>query len=193
MSKQVLPRLVLVSLACGLAAACTSLRVTSDVNQSLATTVKCQSYDWAGSFHGNSDLRSTVANPVNEARLRAAIAANLAAAGVRQTSENPDCLVGYGIGNRNVVEGGYGYPGYGYAGWGWGGGFGWRHGYYGAWGWDYPYVYQEGVIGVDIYDARSKQGLWHASVNQNLVGVTGDKADQKIKDAAAAIFTKYPR
>jgi len=22
----------------------------------------------------------------------------------------------------------------------------------GAWGWDYPYVYQEGVIGVDIYD-----------------------------------------
>src|SRR3569832_711306 len=111
MSKQVLARLVGVSVACGLAAACTSLRVTSDVNRSLASTVKCTSFDWAGSFHGNSDLRSTVANPVNEARLRDAVASNLTAVGVRQTSENPTCLVGYGIGSRNVVEGGYG--GYG--------------------------------------------------------------------------------
>jgi len=196
MSKQVFARLVGVSVACGLAAACTSLRVTSDVNQSLASTVKCTSFDWAGSFHGNSDLRSTIANPVNEARLRTAIASNLAAAGVRQTSENPACLVGYGIGARNVLEGGFGgYPGWGYGGfgygYGWGGGFG--RGYYGAWGWDYPYAYQEGVIGVDVYDAKTKQGLWHASVNQNLIGVTGDKADKKIQDAAAAIFTKYPR
>ena len=188
MIKQVLARVVTVSLACGLAAACTSLRVTSDVNKSLAGSVRCQSFAWAGSFHGNSDLRSTVANPVNEARLRAAIASNLSAVGVHETAQNPDCLVGYGIGARNVVEGGY---------WGpvWGVGYGWGYpgAYYGAWGWDYPYVYHEGVIGIDIYDGRSKQGLWHASVNQNLVGASGDKAEQKIKDAVAAIFTKYPR
>jgi len=73
---------------------------------------------------------------------------------------------------------------YGYGGVGWGGGFGWRHGWAGgAWGWDYPYVYQEGVIGVDIYDGKSKQALWHASVDQNLVGATGDKAEKKIRDA----------
>jgi hypothetical protein len=189
MIKQVFTRVVAVTLACGLAAACTSLRVTSDVNKSLAGSVQCHSFDWAGSFHGNSDLRSTVANPVNEARLRSAIQANLNAVGIHQTTENPDCLVGYGIGARNVVEGYWG------PGWGWGAGYGWRHGgwgYYGAWGWDYPYTYQEGVIGVDVYDGKSKQGLWHASVNQNLVGVTGDKADKKIKDAVAAIFTKYP-
>ena len=127
---------------------------------------------------------------MNEARLRAAIQSNLSTVGVRPATENPDCLVGYGIGSRNVVEGGY--P-YGYGGWGWGGGVGWRHGWYGGgWGWDYPYVYQEGVIGVDVYDGKSKQALWHASVNQNLTGATGDKADKKIKDAVAAIFTKYP-
>jgi hypothetical protein len=128
---------------------------------------------------------------VNEARLRAAIQANLIMVGAQLTTDNADCLVGYGIGQRNVVEGGpYGY--YGAVGWG----GGWRHGGwggYGAWGWDYPYVYQEGVIGVDIYDGKSKQGLWHATVDQNLNGVTGDKADKKIKDAVAAIFTKYPR
>ena len=77
MIKQVFACAVTVSAVFGLAA-CTSLRVTSDVNQPLASTVKCQSFDWAGSFHGSSDsLRSTVANPVNEARLRAAIQSNL--------------------------------------------------------------------------------------------------------------------
>jgi hypothetical protein len=191
MIKQVFACVVGISVVGGLAA-CTSLRVTSDVNKSLAGSVKCQSFDWAGSFHGSSDsLRSTIANPVNEARLRTAIQSNLSTVGVQPATANPDCLVGYGIGARNVVEG---YP-YGYGGWGWGGGLGWRHGWYGGgagWGWDYPYVYQEGVIGVDIYDGKSKQALWHASVDQNLVGATGDKADKKIKDAVAAIFTKYP-
>jgi hypothetical protein len=188
MSKQVLARVLAISVAGAVAAGCTSLRVTSDVNQSLASTVKCQTFDWAGSFRGNSDLRSTVANPVNEARLRTAIQANLSTLGVHQTSESPQCLVGYGIGSRNVVDN------WAYPGWGWGGGYGWRHGYaYGGWGWDYPSVYQEGVIGVDLYDNGSKQAVWHASANQNLNGVTGDKADQKIKAAVAAIFTKYPR
>jgi hypothetical protein len=193
MIKQVFARTVALSVVCGLAA-CTSLRVKSDVNQPLAATVRCQSFDWAGSFHGSSDsLRSTIANPVNEARLRAAIQANLSTVGVHPATENADCLVGYGIGQRNVVDG-YPYGPYGYGGWGWGGGYGWRNGWAGGgWGWDYPYVYQEGVIGVDIYDGKSKQALWHATVDQSLVGATGDKAEKKINDAVAAIFTKYPR
>ena len=65
-------------------------------------------------------------------------------------------------------------------------------GFYGGWGWDYPYVYREGVVAVDLYDARSRQPLWHASVDQNVVGLTGEAADNKIKAAVAAIFTKYP-
>jgi hypothetical protein len=193
MIKQVFACAVAVSVVCGLGA-CTTLRVTSDVNKQLAGTVKCQSFDWAGSFHGSSDsLRSTIANPVNEARLRDAIQANLGALGVQPATQNADCLVGYGIGQRNVVEG-YPFEPYGYGGWGWGGGWGWRGGWAGGYGgWDYPYVYHEGVIGVDIYDGKSKQALWHASVDQSLVGATGDKADKKIRDAVAAIFTKYPR
>jgi hypothetical protein len=179
-------RLMVVSIVCTMAA-CTSLRVTSDVNTPLISSVKCHSFAWAGSFQGSTDsLRSTVANPVNESRLRAAIQANLGTVGVQPVTADADCLVGYGIGMRNVVDG---YP----YGWGWGGGFGYRRGFVGGWGWDYPYVYHEGVIGVDLYDAKSKQAVWHASVDQNLSGATGDKADRKIKDAVAAIFTKYPR
>src|ERR1700758_2840123 len=122
MNKQVFACAVAVSVVTGLAG-CTSLRVKSDVNQPLASTVKCQSFDWAGSFHGSSDsLRSSVANPVNEARLRAAIQANLSTVGVQYTPGTAECLVGYGIGQKNVIEG---YP-YG-PGWGWG--YGWRYGW----------------------------------------------------------------
>ena len=189
MIKKTIARALIVTVVGGLSA-CTTLRVTSDINQPLANSVHCRSFDWAGSFHGSSDsLRSTVANPVNEARLRAAIQANLATVGVQYAPGNGECLVGYGIGQRNVIDG---YPGWG---WGWGGGFGWHHGWAGGFyggAWDYPYGYTEGIIGVDLYEAKSKQAVWHASVDQNLQGVTGDKADQKIKNAVAAIFTKYP-
>ena len=134
-------------------------------------------------------MRNGIANPVNEARLRGSIQAQLASFGVQPAAAGaaPDCLVGYGIGAQTQIEGAY--P----VGWGWGFGYGrgwgWRAGYY---GWDEPYVYHEGIIAVDVYDARSKQPMWHASVNQSLYGVVGAEAEQKIDKAVAVLFTKYP-
>ncbi len=179
--------------ACGGLVACASLHVTSDVNRAVAGSVQCHTFAWAGTFKGDSPLRDTIANPVNEARLRNAITANLAAVGVQPaaTGQGADCLVGYGIGSRTSIEGAY--P----VGWGWGLGYGpgwgWRGGLGGYWGWDEPYVYHEGIIAVDLYDGKSKQPIWHASVNQNLQGVVGPDAEQKIDKAVAALFTKYPR
>ena len=165
---------------------CYTLTVRTDVNQALAGSVHCGSYAWAGSFRGNSPLRSTVANPINETRLRNAIAAHLSGSGgVQEDAAKADCLVGYGIGSSQVVDGGWGYP-YG----GWGPGF-WGPGYWGPGYWG-PYVYREGVIAVDVYDAKSKQPLWHASVDQSLYGVSGPEAQKRIDAAVAAIFTKYP-
>jgi Domain of unknown function (DUF4136) len=169
------------ALACVLSS-CTTLYVKSDVNGALISTVHCGSFAWAGSFRGNSPLRNTIANPVNESRLRAAIASHLKGE-VQPAAGSADCLVGYGIGSSNVVwddgpyyGGGWGYP----YGWGWG------------WGWPGPYVYREGIIAVDLYDARTRQPLWHASVDQSLYGVTGAEAEKRIDAAVAAIFTKYP-
>jgi hypothetical protein len=181
MSQQLLRATLAVPvIACALAA-CSSLYVKSDVNTALVGSVRCGSYAWAGSFSGNSPLRSTIANPLNENRLRGAIAAQLRVP-VQPGPGYADCLIGYGIGARNVVEGagpyayGWGYP----YGWGWG------------WGYPGPYVYTEGVIGVDVYDARTRQPLWHATVNQNLVGVSGPEAEKRIDAAVAALFAKYP-
>ena len=169
-------RLLVLTAALTAAAGCTSLTVKSDVNSALAGSVHCNSYAWAGTFRGNSPLRNTIANPINEERLRSAIASHLAPASVQPVGSSADCLVGYGIGGNYIVDGAWPYWGYGY-GWGWGGG---------------PYVYPEGIIAIDLYDARSRQPLWHASVDQSLFDVSGPEAQKRIDAAVAALFTKRP-
>jgi hypothetical protein len=155
--------------------------VRSDVNTAAISHVHCGTFAWAGEFRSNSPLRSTIANPVNEGRLRSAIASHLGGV-VQPAPGNADCLVGYGIGGYYVASGGYPYP-YGWGGWGYP---------YGWWGGPGPYVYPEGVIAVDLYDARTGQPLWHASTEQSLFHVTGAEAEKRIDAAVAAIFTKYP-
>jgi len=167
------------TLLCALAGC--ALQVRSDVNPALIASAHCGTFAWAGSFRGSSPLRNTLASPLNESRLRAAISARLAAT-VQPADSNADCLIGYGIGAHRVVEGIY----YGY-GWGWWGGYPW------GWGGPYgPYVYSEGIVAVDLYDAKTRQPLWHASVDQNVSGLTGADADKKIRAAIDAIFSKYP-
>ena len=189
---KLLTRISIVTVAAALGpTACTSLQVKSDTNTALIHSVQCHTFAWAGSFRENSPLRGTIANPINENRLRTAIAARLQTLGMQPATENADCLVGYGIGSRDVVEGAY--P----IGWEFGAGWGWRRGFVNAWGpgpgWYGPSVYREGIIGVDLYDAKSKQPLWHATANQNLRDATGENAEKKINAAVDAIFMKYPK
>jgi hypothetical protein len=161
-----------------------ALQVRTDANTALIHA--CHSFDWAGSFRGNTSLRTTIANPLNESRLRAAIAGRLQSMGVTQASGKADCLIGYGIGANSVVVGG---P---YPDWGWGGGWGWRGPYWGGVGWYGPDVIREGIIGVDIYDGASREPMWHASVDQDLTGAKGPEAEKRINAAVQAIFAKYP-
>ena len=179
MIKQLLRATFAVPLIAGTLAACSSLYVKSDVNTAVAGQVRCGSYAWAGSFSGNSSLRSTIASPLNENRLRAAIAAHLGVP-IQPGPGYADCLIGYGIGARNVVEGAGPYA------YGWGYPYGW------GWGYPGPYVYSEGIIGVDLYDARTRQPVWHATVNQSLDGISGPEAEKRINAAVAALFAKYP-
>jgi Domain of unknown function (DUF4136) len=172
----------------GFTAACTTPRVTTDSNPKLSVA-GCHTYNWLGSFRGDPSSRPDFVNPLNEDRLRAAIAANLQSKGAQLAADQPsaDCLVGYGVGSRHVVSG---YYPYGWGGWG---GWGWHRGFVGwGWGGPYPYVYHEGVIVVDLYDGASRQPIWHASADQNISGLTGAAAENKINSAVTAIFAKYP-
>ena len=188
MVKQLLRILLVVPAIAATLSGC-SLYVKSDVNTALISSVHCNSFAWAGAFRGNSPLRNTVASPLNEDRLRSAIAAHLKGGTVQTAPGNADCLVGYGIGSSLVVDPGfpagpYGY-GFGPGPWGWGGPWG-------PWGWDGPYVYRQGLIGIDLFDGKTREALWHASVDQNLTGATGAAAEQKIDAAVAALFTHFP-
>jgi len=179
------------AVAAGLILSGCALQVRSDVNRTAYHAGQCHTFAFMGSFRTDNPMRGTIANPVNESRLRAAIASQMQAMGVQLVTDNADCLVGYGIGSTLVTDPGYPMgPPYGY--WGWGGPWGpWGPGPW-AWGGG-PYVYRQGMIGIDLYDAKSHEALWHASVDQNLYGATGADAEKRIDAAVAALFAHYPR
>ena len=174
---------------------CATYHVRTDSDATLIGTVHCHTVAWAGEFKGTSPLRNSAANPLNESRLRDAIALNLRTAGITlaDAADSADCLVGYGIGVKQVADEIYPDGWYG-GGWGWRGGFGWGWGG-GPWGgWDAaPVVYNQGFIAVDLYDNKTKRPMWHGTTEQNLEGVTGEDAAHRIQAAVAAIFSKFPR
>ena len=181
-------------------AGCTSIPVRTDQDSQLLASVHCQSFGWAGGFKGSSPLRNTIANPLNESRLRDAIAANLQTLG-KPVVEAPNaapggqpppgatgaqCLIGYGIGMERQVDAVY--P----DGWGYGPGF-WGPRWGPGWGWGEPYIYHQSFITLDVYDAGSRKPLWHASAETSLSGLSGDRANQRIRAAVDAIFLKFPK
>jgi Domain of unknown function (DUF4136) len=170
-------------------AACTSLPVTTDANPNMSVS-SCHTYAFANEHIANSDHPAAYGNPLNAQRLREAVAVNLAAKGIQPADQaTAQCVVGYAIGSRQVFNDYYaGWGGYGYGGWGGGR----RGGFYGGWGWDGPNVTDETRIAVDIFDAKSRTPIWHASVSQNVSNLTGPNAEAKISQGTAAIFAKFP-
>ena len=172
--------------------ACTTLRVTTDVNPGFSVA-NCHSYTFAQEHTVSAGQPGAWGNPLNADRLRTAIEGNMAARGVTR-ADGPgaaDCVVGYAIGTRQVFNdyyGGWG-PGWGV---GWGVGYGWGRRGFGGWGYDGPWVEDETRIAIDIFDARAHKAIWHGAVSQNASDLRGAEAAAKINAAAAAIFGKLP-
>jgi hypothetical protein len=169
--------------------ACTSLPVKTDVNPNMSVA-NCRSYAFADEHVANTDQPSAFGNPLNAERLRQAIEANMSARGFQKTPDrkSADCVIGYAMGTRQVFDDYYGNFG---IGWGWGGGWG-RRGWGGGIGYDGPYVRDETRISIDLFDAKSRVPVWHASVSQSVADLTGPNAVEKINAATNAIFTKFP-
>jgi hypothetical protein len=170
--------------ACLLAGCALSARTDYDPRVSMAG---CHSYAFA-----DRSLQQPVAafgNPLNDKRMREAIAGNLAARGIAPVAEGgaADCIVSYAIGSRLAAD-----PadprlqwGLGWGGWG-------RHGWGGSLAWGGPYDYREGRVTVDLYDAHSHEALWHAYVDEDVTGLTGADAEKRIREAVNVIFQKFP-
>jgi Domain of unknown function (DUF4136) len=168
-------------------AACNTLPVITDANPNMSVS-NCHTYAFAQEHMANANQPAAYGNPLNAERLRVAIAANLAAKGIQPADRsNAECVVGYAMGTRQVFNDYY--AGFG-AGWGYG--WGRRGGLYGGWGWDGPIAQDETRIAVDLFDAKSRTPIWHASVSQNVSDLTGPNAEAKISAGTAAIFAKFP-
>jgi len=170
-------------------AACTTLRVTTDVNPNFSVS-NCHSYTFAKEVNaGGRD--AAFGNPLNGDRLRAAVESNMAARGVTKAVDaaSADCVVGYALGTRQVFNDYYAGWGAGW-GYGWGGRRGWGVG--GGWGYDGPWVENETRVVVDVFDAKAHQAIWHGAVSETLSDLKGPNAEAKINAATAAIFAKLP-
>ena len=168
---------------------CGGLPVRTDINPSMSVA-QCHSYAFADEHVANTDQPSAFGNPLNAERLRQAIETNMGAKGIQKAADrkSADCVVGYAMGTRQVFDDFYGNFG---IGWGWGGGWGHR-GWGGGLGYDGPYVRDETRISVDLFDAKSRVPIWHASVSQSVSDLTGPNAVERINTATTAIFTKFP-
>jgi hypothetical protein len=171
--------------------ACGSLPVKTDINPNMSVAA-CRSYAFADEHVANTDQPSAFGNPLNADRLRMAIESNMAGKGIQKAADrkSAECVVGYAMGTRQVFDDYYGNFG---IGWGWGGGWGGRRGGFGGFGYgDGPYVRDETRISIDLFDAKSRIPIWHASVSQSVSDLTGPNAVEKINAATTAIFTKFP-
>jgi hypothetical protein len=184
-----------IMLLAGSLGACTTLQVRSDYDAA-ADISTCRSYDWAPASTaaaGRRDERSRAFdNPLNDVRLRNAIAKRLAARGMQPVAAGgtADCLVGHAIGVRDTLVDTGPRIGFGIGtGWGWG-----RRGFASSsLFWDNDiYAYREGRISVDIYKASNRDPIWHADVQVDVTRLTGANAEQRIDTAVTAMFARYP-
>jgi hypothetical protein len=168
-------------------------RVRSDADAKV-NIANYHSYVWEQVGDASPAGGPAFTNPLNQKRLRAAVDANLAKYGLQPAAEGttPDSYVTVAIGTRQNIEVENRSPwrfGFGY---GWGGG--WRSRSMGSidWSTDGLYNYTEGRISVDLYDAKTREPLWHAAAEQDLSYLTGNSAEARINAAVAAMFTKFP-
>jgi hypothetical protein len=146
------------------------------------SVASCRSYTFADEHYQGGE-HGAFGNPINGDRVRMAIQGQMYARGIPEVPRNQaDCVVGYAIGTRQVID-------QYYAGWGVGYGWGWRRGW---WGYDEPWVYDETRVSIDFFDVRARKPIWHGAVSETASNLTGSRAAVHLSEAVAAIFSKLP-
>ena len=128
-------------------------------------------------------------NPLNEKRLRTAVETNLATKGLHPVAEGatPDCIVRLSFGSRQVVEN---EPSPVHFGLGWGG---YHRGFGGSMAFENDvHAYNDHRISVDLLDAKTRDPLWHVTINEDLNRLSGASAATRINQVVAEMFAKFP-
>jgi hypothetical protein len=169
------PLIALFALA---AAACESKPTVSSDVAPTANFASYQTYEWV------YQKPPSGMNPINYERIKSAIDGQMSAKGYELAAGGADVAVVFTVGSREKVRvtdmGPY------YGGWG-----GYYRGGYGAYGGGTSVdQYTEGTLAIDLFDAKSKQAVWHGTATQRISDSGADPA--LIQNAVAATMASLP-
>lgn len=163
---------------------CETLRVGSDYDRT-AAFASYHTFAWlARDNYG-------VADPLVVQRTRDAIESALERKGYRYVSEmdEADFAVDFTVGSRERVDVRT-YP-RAFAGpWGWYGPRWWGYPYWGT-GVD-VYRYREGVLAIDVFDARTHRPVWHGWAKKPLSRGDMEHSAGPIREAVDAVLARFP-
>ncbi len=167
---------------------CATLRSGSHYDQS-ATYDHYRTFSWIADqplIVGTGD--GPPISPLSQKKIVTAIEAELTRKGFVYTPnrESADFALSYTVGTRERIES-TSYPSAYQGPWGW-------H-LYGRYYYDTEVVhrtYTEGTLGVDVFDGRTKQPVWHGWASKTIS--TSDRKDPapSIEKAVTAIFKDFP-
>ena len=171
---KILPLLLLFVLA-----SCSSVRVYQDFDKN-ADFSQYKTY----AYH-KSGIDKAEISDLDKKRILRSIDEVMATKGFTK-SENPEVLINFTTKEREQVDVNQFNAGWGF-GWGWG------------WGWN-PWLwgnttsvnrYTEGILTIDIIDAKKKELIWQGEGEGALTKRT-EKKDEKIKEFVSKILEQYP-
>ncbi len=160
---------------------CSSVRVAADYDKN----TNFNDYKTFAFFKAGIDKAEI--SDLDKRRILRAIETELLAKGFTK-SENPDLLVSLFTKSKQRVD--VYNNAWGFGGWGWGGfGPGW------GWGWNQQPIVStttEGVLYVDLIDAKKKELVWQGMGTGYLVTRNLEKKEARIKEFVSKIMEKYP-
>ena len=164
---------------------CSSVRVATDYDKN----ADFGTYKTFAFFKTGIDKAEI--SDLDKRRILRAIEAEMLSKGFTK-SDNPDILVSLFTKSQqrvDVYNNSWGYGGWGWGGWGpWGGlGPGW------GWGWNQPNVSTttEGVLYIDLIDAKKKELVWQG-MGTGYLSRNMDEKEERIKEFVSKIMEKYP-
>lgn len=171
-----------------LLSACATVRSGAHHDESVSFD-NYQSFAWIAEnplIVGDGD-RTTI-SPLTRKTIAQSIEEELVRKGFRfvENPEQADFVVAYTVGTREKIVS-TSYP----------------SAYGGPWGWHMygHYYYQtevvhrsytEGTLGIDIFDGKSKQPVWHGWASKSVTSADRNNPSPVIQDAVAAIIKRFP-
>ncbi|MFD2725393.1 DUF4136 domain-containing protein [Hyunsoonleella rubra] len=180
-----LPLIVLLIVA----TSCSSVRVSTDYDK------KADFSNFKTFAFFKTGIDKAEINDIDKRRILRAIQDELMAKGFTK-SEDPDILISiFTKSNQrvDVYNNAWGAGAWGWGGWGpWGwGGWGWGPGW--GWGWNQPAVSTrtEGVLFVDLINAKKKELIWQG-MGKGFLASKPEKKEERIREFVAKIMEQYP-